>query len=277
MANHFLLPEGNVQVAFSGGRSSAYMLGMILEANGPLPDRVVVSFQNTGRESPETLDFVREVGERWGVNITWLEYCVRGNKSGFKVVDHASASRDGEPFEALIRKKMYLPHIRARFCTGELKVRTVKRYLVSLGWKKWTCATGFRADEMRRVNKAQQKDRFTRWAPMADAGVTKADVLAFWKRQPFDLLLENEDDGNCDGCFLKSEAAIARLAVRKPARAAWWERLEAVASELTSGDYAQFSSRFSRKEIRIYLENQTSIDFSASGTLCQASGGECHP
>ena len=68
----YLLPDGNVQIAFSGGRTSAYMLHQILAANGDLPDRVVVTFQNTGREMPETLDFVAEVGRRWSVNVVWL-------------------------------------------------------------------------------------------------------------------------------------------------------------------------------------------------------------
>ena len=49
------LPDGNIQISFSGGRTSAYMLHQILEANGNLPDRVQVMFANTGREMPETL------------------------------------------------------------------------------------------------------------------------------------------------------------------------------------------------------------------------------
>ena len=60
----FILPDGNVQIAFSGGRTSGYMLHQILEANGGLTDRVEVTFQNTGREMPQTLDFVAEVGRR---------------------------------------------------------------------------------------------------------------------------------------------------------------------------------------------------------------------
>jgi len=60
LLSHYLLPAGNVAIAFSGGRTSAYMLHQILEANGGLPDRCVVSFQNTGREMPETLGFVPE-------------------------------------------------------------------------------------------------------------------------------------------------------------------------------------------------------------------------
>ena len=48
----FILPDGNVQIAFSGGRTSGYMLHQILEANGGLTDRVEVTFQNTGRGMP---------------------------------------------------------------------------------------------------------------------------------------------------------------------------------------------------------------------------------
>jgi len=68
MASPYVLPSGKVQIAFSVGRTSAYMLRQILDANGGLPTdgRVQVTFQNTGREMPQTLDFVAEVGRRWG-------------------------------------------------------------------------------------------------------------------------------------------------------------------------------------------------------------------
>lgn len=273
----YLLPEGNVQIAFSGGRSSAYMLHEILAANGGLPERVVVCFQNTGREMPQTLDFVQEVGERWGVPIIWAEY--RDAAPGYAVVDHASASRDGEPFEALIRKRKFLPNQQMRFCTSELKVRPAKRLLVARGWSRWTTATGLRADEPGRLNKPAPKDRWTIWNPMAEAGVTKQDVARFWQRQPFDLRLPNHNGktplGNCDGCFLKSEANVARLALDYPERHAWWERMEALASDLTSGTGGQFSKRYSRRQLREFMERQGDMGFSDEAALCQADGGEC--
>lgn len=273
----YMLPEGNVQIAFSGGRSSAYMLHQILEANGPLPDRVVVSFQNTGREMPQTLDFVKECGERWGVSVVWLEYCADDPR--FKMVDYASAARDGEPFEALIRRRRFLPNQQSRFCTVELKIRTVKRYLRSIGWDYWTVATGLRADEPRRLNTPPPKDRWTRWNPMAGAGVGKLDVERFWQAQPFDLGLPNINGktpyGNCDGCFLKSEANLARLAVDYPERHAWWERMETLAGTLTSGTGGTFSSRFSRCEMRSFMERQGDFHFEAEAALCQADDGEC--
>lgn len=280
----YLLPEGNVQIAFSGGRTSAYMLRHILDANAGLPDRAVVTFQNTGREMPETLDFVQEVGSNWGVKIIWLEY--RPTAPLFEVVSHNSASRDGQPFDALIDKKQYLPNQQTRFCTTELKIRTAKRYLVSLGWKHWINATGIRADEPSRLNKPAPKDRWTIWNPLAAAGVSRHDVAAFWQAQSFDLRLPNVGGncwlGNCDGCFLKSEAHVAALSRDFPERAAWWERAEARigALETSKGrpkDNSQFSKRYSRAEMRDFMDRQgDNFDQLVQvGALCQQDDGEC--
>lgn len=282
----YTLPPGQVLIAFSGGRTSACMLRKIMDANPGMvgnPD-VVVSFQNTGREMPETLDFVQEVGARWGVPVVWLEY--RPTAPWFEVVNHNSASRNGEPFDALIDKRQYLPNQQARFCTTELKIRTAKRYLVSRGWERWTAATGIRADEPHRLNKPAPKDRWTTWNPLAAAGVSRHDVAAFWSAQPFDLRLPNVGGncwlGNCDGCFLKSEAHVAALARDFPERAAWWERAEARigALETRKGrpkDNSQFSKRYSRSEMRDFMERQgDNFDQLVKvGALCQANDGEC--
>jgi 3'-phosphoadenosine 5'-phosphosulfate sulfotransferase (PAPS reductase)/FAD synthetase len=260
------------------------MLREILDANGDLPDRVKVTFQNTGREMPQTLDFVQEISTRWKVPIVWLEY--RAERPFFEKVSHNSASRDGQPFDALIDRKGYLPNQQTRFCTIELKIRTAKRYLVSLGWKRWTNATGIRADEPRRLNKPPPKDRWTVWNPLADAGVSRHDVARFWRGQPFDLQLPNVGGncwlGNCDGCFLKSEAHVAAFSRDFPDRAAWWEAAEARISARGESkgrpkDNAQFSKRYSRREMRDFMERQGDnfSELVQIGALCQENDGEC--
>lgn len=255
----YLLPDGNVQIAFSGGRTSGYMLHRIIEANGGIPEpRVHVTFQNTGREMPETLDFVAEVGQRWGVGIVWLEY--RPEAPRFAVVNHNSAAREGEPFEALIRKRKLLPNRVARFCTAEMKVHASTRYARSIGWDRWTKAVGIRADEPNRLKGDAPRERFTLWHPLADAGASRHDVAHFWCRQSFDLSLPARNGktllGNCDGCFLKSEANLAALSRDHPERHAWWERMEALASDISAkgGDGALFSLRYSRRELREAVE-----------------------
>jgi 3'-phosphoadenosine 5'-phosphosulfate sulfotransferase (PAPS reductase)/FAD synthetase len=278
--NPFKLPAGNVAIAFSGGRTSGMMLHHILEANGELPDRAIVTFQNTGREMPETLDFVQECGERWGVPITWLEY--RDGDPKWEVVSHNSASRNGEPFEAMIRKKKGLPYKFARFCTSELKVHCQTRYIrATFGWDQWMVATGMRADEPRRVNKNNSaRERWDQWFPLFDAGETKASITKFWAGQPFNLRLPNVKGrtqlGNCDGCFLKSEASRAALAREFPERFKWWADMEALCTKNGWGGRNQtFLADQGYADLGRFIERQGDWIFNTEGALCQADDGEC--
>ena len=264
--NSYTLPDGNVLISFSGGRTSGYMLHQILEANGDLPDRCKVVFANTGREMPETLDFVQECSQRWNVPITWLEYNRRDNKVCFDVVSHNSAARNGEPLATLFQSKAYLPNVMQRFCTQETKVRTMKRYLVSIGWKHWTNTVGIRADEAHRV-KPSSDNRWTNWFPLADAVVGVLDVQRFWKDQPFDLRVM-KGAGNCDGCFLKSEATLASLWRQHPDRMQWWSDMETKIN-------GQFHKSRTYAELNDFVSRQGDWIFDDEAFLCQADDGEC--
>lgn len=96
--------EGPAVISFSGGRTSAYMLRHILDAHGgSLPEDVHVCFMNTGKERPETLDFIRACSQRWGVRVRWLEFQRPGEgRPTWRELNYDTASRAGEPFEALI-------------------------------------------------------------------------------------------------------------------------------------------------------------------------------
>jgi len=268
----YILPPDKVLISFSGGRTSAYMLHQILAANGDLPERVRVVFANTGREMPETLDFVQECSDRWAVQVVWVEDAKRGGDALFDVVSHNSASFDGEPFERLIERKKACPDQSKRFCTEHLKILPTRRYLMSLGWTEWTNAVGIRADESHRKTPSKDK-RVKRWYPLED--IDKAAILRFWNAQPFDLRVE-PGYGNCDGCFLKSEAQLAALCRDHPDRHSWWERMEAKASGLTtSANGARFRDQFTRAQLRDTVERQGELLFSIEDGFCQANGGEC--
>jgi len=264
---HYKIPKGNVLISFSGGRTSGYMLHQILEANGDLPDRVKVVFANTGREMPETLDFVQECSERWNVNITWLEY--RKIKPKFVTVSHNSASRNGEPFTECIdsvTKFRYLPNQAQRFCTQQMKVLTIKRFLVSQAWKRWINTVGIRADESHRV-KQSTDNRWNNWFPLSDANVSVSDINRFWKDQSFDLKVQ-KGLGNCDGCFLKSEATLAAVWREHPERMQWWSNIEKKVN-------ATFHKTRTYREIGDFVERQGDWIFDTEGVLCQANDGEC--
>lgn len=257
MRDPFKITEPTV-ISFSGGRTSAYMLWRVLQSNGGLPEEALVCFANTGKEEEATLEFVRDCETNWGCEIHWLEY--QDDDPKFKRVNFETASRNGEPFEMLIRKRKYLPNPVTRFCTAILKIRTIDRYVKSLGWEhdENTDWVGIRADEPRRAAK-MTRDR----VPLFVAGVTANDISEFWKAQPFDLGLPNMNGrtmhGNCDLCFLKGGAQVLSLIQEKPERAIWWAKMETVvqSSGMTKGDGARFrSDRPSYAEMMRYTKEQ---------------------
>jgi len=229
-----------------------------------LPDDAVVCFANTGKEDEATLKFVHDCETNWNVPIVWLEYKdAEESKNRWQIVNYETASRNGEPFEAVIRKKNYLPNPVTRFCTIEMKIRTIANYLLSIGFcetrseGEYMSWVGIRADEPRRAAKIP-RDR----TPLVTAGIGKEDVGNFWKSQPFDLQLPNFNGvtyhGNCDLCFLKGESQTRSLIAEKPERALWWAKMEALALALASKpDGARFrKDRDSYQSMYEFAQNQ---------------------
>ena len=225
--------KGPALISFSGGRTSAFMLKQIIDAHGgTLPDDIYVTFANTGKEMPETLDFVQACSEHWGVKVHWLELEMADERPVYrtKEVTYETASRDGKPFEALIGRRSYLPNPVARFCTAELKIRRMKDFMWKMkGYKHWDNVLGLRYDEPRRVSSSRNASDRERWGnlmPMYDAKHTVKDVLEFWQKANFDLTLPSIDGqtlaGNCDLCFLKGRKTLTKLIKERPDLTTWW-------------------------------------------------------
>ncbi|MVA17437.1 Nin-like protein [Agrobacterium vitis] len=221
--------SGPAMISFSGGRTSAYMLYRIVQAyGGQLPDNIIVVFSNTGKEREETLRFVYECGAWLGVKIHWLEW--RDGKPGYEEVGYNSASRNGEPFAALIAKKQRLPNWQERWCTTFLKLLPMFAFAENLGWVSGEYAEviGLRDDEGMRILKGfsrAEKDGRKVIYPLGKAKIRKSDVMEFWRSQPFDLALEPWE-GNCDLCMATGrKVRLARIR-RNPACAKWWHEQE---------------------------------------------------
>jgi len=287
--------DGPTCISFSGGRTSAYMLWRVLQSNGGLPTEAKVCFANTGKEEEATLRFVRDCGKQWGVDITWLEYInqkehdsasdvyadelcfIAGQeqpKRGSQLwvaCDFESAARNGEPYEAVIAQRGgYLPNRVARYCSSELKTRTMHRYLRWCGWTEWETFIGIRADEPRRVAKFKENTRPETksevvYMPLAQVGISASDVGKFWNEQSFDLELPNNGGktmhGNCDLCFLKPVSQVQSLISEKPERAIWWAKQEIKAKAAGIGfSGARFrDDRPSYADMKLMAEKQVSL------------------
>jgi 3'-phosphoadenosine 5'-phosphosulfate sulfotransferase (PAPS reductase)/FAD synthetase len=255
--------NGPTCISFSGGRTSAYMLWRVLQSNGGLPEEAKVCFANTGKEEEATLRFVDRCSKEWDVPITWIEY-----RSGptFEVVLFETASRNGEPFESVIQQRGgYLPNRVARYCSSEMKTRTMHRYLKSEGWSEWDTLIGIRADEPRRVSKFRLNPRPEYKGeevhmPLAISNISSKDVAKFWQASRFDLELPNINGktmhGNCDLCYLKPASQILSLVQEKPERAVWWAAMETRAESVADTASRFRTDRPSYAEMLKYAQEQ---------------------
>jgi 3'-phosphoadenosine 5'-phosphosulfate sulfotransferase (PAPS reductase)/FAD synthetase len=236
-------------ISFSGGRTSGYMLKKTIDAyDGTLPPDCLITFCNTGKELPQTLDFVRDCQEKWAVPIRWLEYRRDATKPLVKMrgkqlemgqhswaeVNYETASRKGEPFEQLIDGMAafrtegkgldpVLPNPVQRFCTAQMKKRTMERFLVleRPDWDHYTMVVGLRADEPKRVSKLKALETQTRFyeTPIADAGETVEHVMAFWESSDFDLQLSHDPElgtyqGNCSMCLAAETEVVTSEGIK---------------------------------------------------------------
>lgn len=260
----------------SGGRSSGYMLRCILDGHGgKLPDHAIAIFANTGKEYPQTLDFVRNIKQEWNVPITWVEYHydkhargVKGYpKHTYRIVQHSFASRNGEPFEQMIDVSRLLPNVVTRKCTSMLKLKPIEqhaRFVFQVMRKDIVNVIGMRADEKKRIAKLVKQRCGEVLTPLWYEGVDLDEVNSFWKSNYFDLDLPYEGrHSNCDLCFMKGVSKRVANIKEDQSVADWWIRQETKQLKLTKGrlrnkSMARFSSRHSYREL-LDLSNQQEL------------------
>jgi hypothetical protein len=181
---------------FSGGKTSAYMVIHYYQ-----PGDLVI-FCDTGREHEKTYKFINDFEAFEKIPIIRLKY-----EGGF---------------ERLIEKRKAIPNQFKRFCTIELKIKTCRRYLRSLGLLKYENFVGFRYDEPLRVKRRKQMwkqviDRF----PLFDDKIDKAQINNYWINKPYTLEIPSIL-GNCTLCFMKGKNAIMAILREHPELAELW-------------------------------------------------------
>lgn len=255
-------------VQISGGRTSGRMAHLLKDE----PDTVFM-FQNTGREKPETYEFLNRMDNEWGLDLVWLEYSCPdpSRKAVVREVCFNTANRTGVPFAELIQKRKAIPNKFKRFCSPELKTKTARRWIRAQGIKKWDYSIGYRVDEPKR--KVRSDTMQTSITPLRDVGITALDVAEFWKNNNFDLdlpLLPNGKTfgGNCEGCFWHSEYQNAVLCRDKPESVKWL-----IGQEDKMG--YTFNDTFSYKELTAHVTALPIERFSQEDYFCTAVNGSC--
>lgn len=206
-------------VSVSGGRTSMMMARFIQLTEGVKGTELKFVFANTGEEHSRTLEFINECDKAWSLGIVWLEAVVHAGRNGttHKVVSFDTASRNGEPFQAVI-EKFGIPNRSYPHCNRELKLRPMQHYIKSIGWKDVPVAIGIREDEPRRIAENAEEQGvvypFVHWWPQ-----DKQDVISWWEDQPFDLGIQ-EREGNCKWCWKKT---FSKHAVNIAANPEWYD------------------------------------------------------
>lgn len=261
--------------SFSGGETSGFMAAHIhmVWRDKYGWDEIVYLFANTGQENEETLEFVEQCSRRFGFKVVWVEAVVHeGRKSTtHRVVDISTASRKGEPFEAVIRK-YGIPNHDWKHCTRELKLNPMLSYLDSIGWERGTydTAIGIRADEARRRSPTAKQSRII--YPLMDMQpTTKPEINKFWLSQPFRLYLTGYQ-GNCKTCWKKSDAKLLAIMDETPEKFDFFERMErqygTVGAEYRKDEPAKNERRVFFRGHRSVVDLRALYDFKkAAGTL----------
>ncbi|WP_445494439.1 phosphoadenosine phosphosulfate reductase domain-containing protein [Photorhabdus sp. SF281] len=204
-------------VSLSGGRTSAYLVYLIEQhrKTGEIKN-VIYVFMDTGCEHPLTYRFIRDIVKFWDIPLVILQAEMNpelGTSNSYTVwepKDIQTRMPILKPFQDMV-KKYGTPYIGGAFCTDRLKLRPFRDYCNdNFGKGNYHTWIGIRADEPRRLTR---KDGVSYLADISD--FDKHDVLDWWKKQSFDLLIP-EHLGNCVFCIKKSSKKIGLACQDEP-------------------------------------------------------------
>lgn len=220
--------KNNLLISFSGGETSGFMLNYLVNEWEERDNyNMAIVFANTGEENEETLQFVEDCSKLFNVEIVWVEAVInkeRGKGTTHKIVDFKTASRKGEPFEAVI-SKYGIPNQMFPHCNREMKLKPIHSYIKkALGWKDYYTAIGIRYDEIDRMV-ADRKTYNIIYPLIESKRMTKAKINYWWDKQPFRLNLKGYQ-GNCKTCWKKSFRNLYQIHKETPDNFNFFKQME---------------------------------------------------
>lgn len=195
-----ILQEREIMASVSGGKDSTAMALLFKEAELPYQ----LNFMDTHWEHPSTKEYL-------------LEY-LQPRIGPIKILETHRGGMRG-----VVLHNNRFPSRLARFCTGELKIRPIQKYLRSLE-EEVVNAVGIRAQESAR------RAKYPEWEYSKELGVdvwrpiirwTVEDVIAMHKRhnvRPNPLYLLGSDRVGCWPCIFANKKSLRILAKENPER-----------------------------------------------------------
>lgn len=218
------LNNKNIICTVSSGYSSAMMALKIKEW---YPDHnIIFCFANTGKENVKSIAFLEAFDLTFNLGIKYLEAVInpqRRKGTKHKELRFGEVLSDGKTFEEGI-KKYGIPSVANKWCTRELKNRVIKSYGDSVfGKKNYSIAIGLRADEINRISAEYQSNNV--FYPLVENNITSNDRNKFWSETGEELGLKLDIpayEGNCEGCFEKSNRKNLTHIKKDPSILDWY-------------------------------------------------------
>ena len=209
----------NIFCSVSAGYSSVMMA---IKLKDWFPNHNIINVMaNTSKERKESLHFMNECDKHFKLNLVWLEaeFHEKGTGVTYKIVDYKDLKRNGEIFEAGI-KKLGIPSKVNKWCNRDMKLEVLRKYADTVfDRNNYSIAVGLRTDEMDRVRKDYKTNNV--FYPLIDLGISKKERNKFWNDQPIKISIEAYK-GNCDLCFAKSNRKLITIIKEEPKLADWW-------------------------------------------------------
>lgn len=217
--------NNKLAVMVSGGRSSAFMAHHIF--NSPLYKdcEKLFLFCNTGLEKQETISFLKNIKNIWGIPVQVLEG-VYSLKKGVgvqsKEVDFENIAMNGEPFAgAIAQMNKYQnignPFFGMPYCSDYLKKRVAHHYAkLYFGTTQYSVAIGYRSEDMpKRITPIEIKESKGRLhCPLLtdfERAISAPDLTRFFNKNPFKLTIPSKF-GNCELCIkVDNSLNVARI------------------------------------------------------------------
>lgn len=230
--------DKNLMVTISGGRSSATMARYIQTSEKYKDYEKVYVFANTGQERKETIDFLKNIVNKWDIPLVMIEgvYSHTMNVGvSYKIVDFETLSMDSTPFEGAIMHKNKgefngVPHSEAPYCSQMLKTLPCKKLCDDVfGVNNYQKAIGMRKEDMpKRITWKEIEEDKTRIFPLLTDFETPVDnpfLNQWWNKQSFKLMIHNKF-GNCELCWKKSDNNLIDAIRFGVSSETWWFKME---------------------------------------------------